>query len=102
MTLKTALVAPIPNASDSIAVHVKPGRLRSSRAAYRRSESKDCIATSRDRLLLVRLDDADVPRLVDAAILALVLSPGLRMAWRAVVRTRRQVDMPCGRRYLSA
>src|SRR5882672_3228779 len=38
MTLKTALVAPIPRARERTAVRVKPGRLRSSRAAYRSEE----------------------------------------------------------------
>src|SRR5215471_17418711 len=39
MTLKTALVAPTPRASDSTAVIARPGRRRNSRAAYRRSDA---------------------------------------------------------------
>src|SRR5258708_36777312 len=33
----------MPSASESTAVSVKPGRLRSSRAAQRKSESSDCM-----------------------------------------------------------
>src|SRR5215470_11979561 len=39
MTLKTALVAPTPRASESTAVTARPGRRRNSRAAYRKSEA---------------------------------------------------------------
>src|SRR5262245_15075393 len=44
MTLNTALVAPMPSASDMTAVMANPGRCRSSRRAYRKSEMKDCMS----------------------------------------------------------
>src|SRR5882762_10183061 len=50
MTLNTALVAPMPRARERMAVRVKPGRLRSSRPAKSKSDSKDCIDTSHGNL----------------------------------------------------
>src|SRR5437868_15499230 len=46
MTLKTALVAPIPRARESTAVSANPGRLRNSRPAYRKSAKSDSMVTS--------------------------------------------------------
>lgn len=46
MTLKTALVAPIPIAREKMAVSVKYGRLRNSRTKKRRSEDRGPIGYS--------------------------------------------------------
>ena len=62
MTLKTALVAPMPRASERTAVRANPGRLRSSRAAKCRSLIRDCITVAPQTL--AGLDEAIRKRLV--------------------------------------
>jgi len=50
MTLKTALVAPIPSARESTAVRVNPGRLRNSHAAK-------CKSDATERMIYIRLQN---------------------------------------------